>query len=532
MRWKPVIRSVTASRTVYRLGESALNFIRNWEGTTLAARWDYHQWSIGHGTPSFEGEKITTQEAEARLREALKDYEKALDERLAVPVTEKQNTALLSALFNLGKRGLDTSDGSGVFDLVNVGDWQGAAEKLQQYCNAGGERHPGLVRRRLAESSLLLEGRLTGAPRIPYAREYWLMPPDATSDEFAQAATRAFKHKATIGFSADDAGIGALKKRTVLLISPERQPAEITEWFATHYPGVEVVPNLPSPSPAPQNGSQSVRKALVGLHGSADGSWGNPVLPEVQEMVRQGSIEAYKGLSNEDPETVDILSGLGVQFFMVRAFAKVNKEMSSAAEFAQSVLEQCKRWYDAGVQHIELHNEPNLEIEGMWGAWKDGSEFAQWWLRVRDALHKHLPDALFGYPGLSPSFSVPHMRYDPMRFIEESWEAYRAADWIGAHSYWRSEQEMWSEDGGQWFKRMPHDGVPLLITEFSNPGPEPAETKADQYIRWMASLDDVHSAYSFVATASSGFPAEVWSNTPIARMVGQRDGQGFVPTTA
>ena len=62
--------------------------------------------------------------------------------------------------------------------------------------------------------------------------------------------------------------------------------------------------------------------------------------------------------------------------------------MSSAAEFAQSVLEQCKRWYDAGVQHIELHNEPNLEIEGMWSAWKDGSEFAQWWLRVRDALHK------------------------------------------------------------------------------------------------------------------------------------------------
>ena len=112
-----------------------------------------------------------------------------------------------------------------------------------------------------------------------------------------------------------------------------------------------------------------------------------------------------------------------------------------------------------------------------------------------------------------------------MRFIEESWEAYRAADWIGAHAYWRSEQEMWSEDGGQWFKRMPHDGVPLLIKEFSNPGKAPAETKPDQYIRWMASLEDVHSAYSFVASASSGFPDEVWSDTPIARLVGQRDGQ-------
>ena len=509
---------VTASPTT-------LDFIKRWEGFSGTAYWDVSRWSIGYGGPSYEHEKIGIREGETRLLYLLDKIDDTLNDKLTFIPTSDQRTALTSAMYNLGVNGLNP-----VLSLCNDGDYVGAADLLRTYCHAGGAVHPALQKRRAAEAKLLLSPvevaeMSVGAPRVQYERVYWLMPPDATTSELMQVATSAFNSRATIGFSADDAGIGALDKKTVLLIKPDRQPEGIADWFATHYPGVEVVLDTPSPSPAPQNGSPSVRKALVGLHASADGSWGNPVLPEVQDMVRQGRIEAYKSLSNEDPKSVDILSGLGVQFFMVRAFAKVNKEMSTAAEFAQSVLEQCKAWYDAGVQHIEIHNEPNLGVEGMWSCWKDGHEFSNWFLKVRDALHKHMPDALFGYPGLSPGWGVDGVRSNPLRFLEESWEAYRAADWIGAHAYWRSEQEMWSDDGGQWFKRMPHEDKKLLITEFSNPGNEPAETKADQYIRWMASLEDVHSAYAFVATASSGFPDEVWSNTPIARLVGQRDGQ-------
>ena len=43
-------------------------------------------------------------------------------------------------------------------------------------------------------------------------------------------------------------------------------------------------------------------------------------------------------------------------------------------------------------------------------------------------------------------------------------------------------------------------------------------------IVYYASLDNVHSAYSFLSTASSGFQHETWHGSDIATIVGQRDG--------
>lgn len=148
------------------------------------------------------------------------------------------------------------------------------AEALRGYDHASGVRLPGLTARRLAESKLL-EGDMRGTPRIDYERTYWLMPQDATVEEWIATATKCHETRGTIGFSADDAGIGDLKVRKVVLMYPSRQPPGICGWFEEHYPGVEVTYE-DAMKPVPIVNVES--KALVGLHGSADASWGNVIL--------------------------------------------------------------------------------------------------------------------------------------------------------------------------------------------------------------------------------------------------------------
>jgi hypothetical protein len=64
-----------------------------------------------------------------------------------------------------------------------------------------------------------------------------------------------------------------------------------------------------------------------------------------------------------------------------------------------------------------------------------------------------------------------------------------------------------------------------MITEFSNPSHEVSKhAKGLQYVDYYKSLNNVHSAYSFLSTASSGFQHETWHGSDIATTVGQRDG--------
>jgi len=511
-----------------RVSAEAVEFIKRWEGFSSTSFWDHKQWSIGYGSKaSHKGEEITEEVAHKRFQAELAGFASGLSNRLTFTPTTSEATALLSAAYNLGVSGI-----SPIIDLCNNGDFRGAAKLLLQYDHASGKRHPGLTRRRQAESELLGSGAargLMGLPRIQYERTYWLMPPDATDKEFANVAEAAFIHRSTIGFSADDAGIGALDARNVVLVYPKRQPAGIKEWFATHYPGVQVseFPKLVPVAPRPP---VSQTKALVGLHGSADGSWGNPVLPETVQLIKQAKITAYKGLSNESADTVKVLRAIEPDMFiMVRLFAKVNRENPSASAFVEAVGNAVE-WYNAGVRHFEVHNEPNLKLadetgEGMWHVWNDGAEFATWFRQVVNALKPLMPDALFGYPGLSPGWSIDNVRYDPIRFLEESWPALDQADFICAHCYWTTRAEMYSEDWGQWYRRVPHAGKQLMITEFSNPSHSvDKHEKGKQYVDYYASLENVHSAYSFLSTSSSGFEAETWHGSDIAHTVGQRDG--------
>lgn len=81
-----------------------------------------------------------------------------------------------------------------------------------------------------------------GRPRAQYERTYILMPPDANR-EWVSAVVESgilIENRWSLGFNRDDAGIGDLDKRTVIVVNPSAWPEPIEAWFALWYPGVAV----------------------------------------------------------------------------------------------------------------------------------------------------------------------------------------------------------------------------------------------------------------------------------------------------
>ena len=79
-----------------------------------------------------------------------------------------------------------------------------------------------------------------GFPRTQYERTYVLIH-QSRDIAWPQAAVNALWDKGgyTIGNSADDAGVGALDVKRVIVVNPGDWADDLAGWFAWHYPGVE-----------------------------------------------------------------------------------------------------------------------------------------------------------------------------------------------------------------------------------------------------------------------------------------------------
>ena len=125
-----------------------LDAIRNFEGFTPKASWDYAQFSNGYGTRArFDGEVIDRAEAERRFKAEISDARQIVD-RTAPHVDEGTKAALTSLTYNAGTAWV----GSGLGEAVRAGDLDTVREIFQKYNKAGGEVLPGLVRRRTLEA--------------------------------------------------------------------------------------------------------------------------------------------------------------------------------------------------------------------------------------------------------------------------------------------------------------------------------------------------------------------------------------------
>lgn len=275
-------------------------------------------------------------------------------------------------------------------------------------------------------------------------------------------------------------------------------------------------------------------RCLIGLHGRSDG--------ELQEadfgIVRRARMEAVKLLSYATMESVRRLRADNPELFiLIRAFTPVGEgRVLTPQQFFDITVNDLARLYDNDptLRYIEIHNEPNLRLEGFGASWADGRQFGEWFLQLRDLYRQRFPEALFGFPGLSPGPSLEAGgRYDSAVFLSQAEFAAQQADWIGVHAYWVNDREITDEREGYGFvryrRRFPEKL--LFVTEFGNPA-EPKPVVAEQYSRYYGALRRVPglgAAFSYVVSTSSQEESPRWAwrdefgnDNGIAEVVGRR----------
>jgi hypothetical protein len=288
----------------------------------------------------------------------------------------------------------------------------------------------------------------------------------------------------------------------------------------TNFPGdlVDPLPHLDQSPPAPLTAadySWPAQVCLAGVHGRA----GEPTMRQADfTALQQARLEAVKLLTWTLPGQIDLVRAQnpGV-FILARLMTKIGAPNQFSDFFVSEVQDHMAAFYARGVRYFEIHNEPNLTMEGWRSSWQDGREFNRFFMEVYAKLKGRFPEAQLGYPGLSPDgVPAPGVRANDLAFLAESDQAARTADWLGVHCYWQSEEEMSAPRGGlnyQEYRRRYPDKV-LFITEFSNVVFNlDKRVKGQQYARYYQMLRNVPglgAAFCYILSATQGFEGEVW----------------------
>ena len=115
--------------------------------------------TIGYGSTryadgravSLNDPPITEAEAQEIMKATLQQYEAAVNRYVTVPLNQNQFDALVDFAYNAGAQNLRTST---LLKLLNQGDYAAAADQFSKWVYGGGEKLPGLVKRREIEKEL------------------------------------------------------------------------------------------------------------------------------------------------------------------------------------------------------------------------------------------------------------------------------------------------------------------------------------------------------------------------------------------
>ena len=136
------------------INEAGIALIKASEGLRLDSYQDsVGVWTIGFGSTRGvkAGMRITTEQADDRLREDLAVAEQCVERCAVVTLTDNEFAALVSFSFNLGCGALR---GSTLLRKLNAGEFDEAADEFKRWNHAGGHILAGLTDRRAAESAL------------------------------------------------------------------------------------------------------------------------------------------------------------------------------------------------------------------------------------------------------------------------------------------------------------------------------------------------------------------------------------------
>ena len=153
----------------FTVSQECVDIIKKWEGFREKPYWDYKQWTVGYGTrvpdgklEEYQANGISKEDAEQQLIEHLNKDGVAVNkfiDKYGLTFTQGMFDALLSLCYNCGGSWLSSSETSTLKTAIVEG-WTGTdlLFAFGQWSTAGGETVPALIRRRLAEARMYLEG--------------------------------------------------------------------------------------------------------------------------------------------------------------------------------------------------------------------------------------------------------------------------------------------------------------------------------------------------------------------------------------
>lgn len=151
------------------------------EGFSRVPYWDYAQYTVGYGTrcpddklEEYTRNGITEAEAEILLRNALNGFENSIKteliERHGLTVTQNQFDAMLLFSYNCGTSWLTSSTNDNLRKAIIAGaTGNELIDRFTRWCNAGGQIRTYLLRRRLSEANMYLNGVYSQRPPENYA---------------------------------------------------------------------------------------------------------------------------------------------------------------------------------------------------------------------------------------------------------------------------------------------------------------------------------------------------------------------------
>ena len=322
-------------------------------------------------------------------------------------------------------------------------------------------------------------------------------------------------------------GVGRMADGTLVTHDPNSfpcvaQPGFANAWGKCHDQGnpdntmLVLSDGLPEPPPPPP---PSATLSGVGL------AEARPLTQKEIEAVTLSKVKAVKVLTvQHPPDGAALLDQMRAihpgLLIMARLMCPFNPD---APVTPQMFVDYCGgpalAMYVKGVELFEIHNEVNIAQEGWGTSWADGVEFAEWYSDVLYILRRTMPNAMFGFPGLSPQeHDHPGICEASDKFLDEARQSVLTSDFLCCHNYYQSRGtchwQMESEDFGGWYYRRAQrkfPSKPLYITEYSCNNPNVSDTeKGRMYRDYVANLPGVVAAFSFCLSWQNDVAHEGW----------------------
>jgi len=185
--------------------EDVINLIKSFEGFSDTAYWDNSQWSIGYGTVSSEGATITQEEADAALRQEVEEIDEDLNAftaKYGVTLNQYQHDALVSLSFNCGTKWMNSN---GRLREAVTGGKTGNEFlfAISLWANINSVPNPGLLKRRMSEANLYLNGVYSKNP--PSNFTYVILNPNGgTPGHGSEDKMQGYDSTGTVSILADN----------------------------------------------------------------------------------------------------------------------------------------------------------------------------------------------------------------------------------------------------------------------------------------------------------------------------------------